>query len=198
MRIEDADAVAAVKMDIPSVCSTEENQVQPAQHQQLTSNYENLLIKKMAEPIPHCGSSTVLGGDLEGNAGNYSVNGSALGSNYGSNGPNGSSSGANAGIVKTESNIRAVGNSGSGDASKNGIGNGSGNASGSGSGNESASGSGGKVDHSKHAQREAALTKFRQKRKERCFKRKVLEFHSHILTLKHCALFIVICINQYL
>lgn len=165
MRIEDADAVAAVKMDVPSVCSTEENQVQPAHHQQLTSNYENLLIEKMAEPIPHCGSSTVLGGHLEGNAGNYSVNGSASGSNYGSNGPNGSSSGANAGIVKTESNIRAVGNSGSGDASKNGIGNGS--------GNDSASGRGDKVDHSKHAQREAALTKFRQKRKERCFKRRV-------------------------
>ncbi|GFP83734.1 two-component response regulator-like aprr7 [Phtheirospermum japonicum] len=43
----------------------------------------------------------------------------------------------------------------------------------SGSGDASGSGSGNKVDEIKFAQREAALIKFRQKRKERCFKKKV-------------------------
>lgn len=161
--LENADIAKAVKMDIPAVCSTQELLVQASQHQELTSNCENLLIKKMAEPIPHCGSSTVLGDYLECNALNYSVNGSASGSNYGSNGPNGSSSGANAGIMNMESKNGAGGKSGSGDASGNGSGRGSGNVQNRGS----------KVDHSKLAQRETALTKFRQKRKERCFKRKV-------------------------
>ena len=65
--------------------------------------------------------------------------------------------------MNMESKNGAGGKSGSGDASGNGSGRGSGNVQNSGS----------KVDHSKLAQRETALTKFRQKRKERCFKRKV-------------------------
>ncbi|XP_057549431.1 two-component response regulator-like APRR7 [Amaranthus tricolor] len=161
----DNDGTKTIKK-VPPMCSTQEHQIQPLHYEQLTSNHEKLRIKKMAEPIPHCGSSTVLGELLEGNAGNYSVNGSASGSNYGSNGPNGSSSGANAGTMNAESDSGPGGKRGSGDAS----GNGSGSGSGSGSGNGNASG---KVDQSKLAQREAALTKFRQKRKQRCFNRKV-------------------------
>lgn len=44
-------------------------------------------------------------------------------------------------------------------------------------GNLSGSGSGRGVDHDRLAQREAALNKFRQKRKERCFEKKV---HSYV------------------
>lgn len=165
--LEDTSVATAVKTVIPQVCSTQEHQVQPAHHQQLTSKHENFLIKKMEEPIPHCGSSTALDGHLDGNAGNYSANGSASGSNYGS------SSGAIAGVVNTENNNGTGGKSGRGDACGNGNGNGTGTGSGSGSGNSSGSRSGSKVDDSKLAQRQAALTKFRQKRKARCYRRKV-------------------------
>lgn len=124
------------------------------QEQQLSREHEQIALKKMAAAVPHCGSSNVLGGLLEGNAGNYSVNGSASGSNHGSNGQNGSSTAMNAGGMNGESDNGAAGKSGSG-----------GDASGSGSGN--------RADQSKFSQREAALTKFRQKRKERCFRKKV-------------------------
>ncbi|KAJ4911552.1 Two-component response regulator-like APRR7 [Raphanus sativus] len=83
---------------------------------------------------------------------NYSVNGSGSGSGHGSNDPYGSSNGMNAGGMNT------------------GSGNGAG---GSGDGSGSGSGSGTVADENKMSQREAALTKFRQKRKERCFRKKV-------------------------
>ncbi|GMI79729.1 pseudo-response regulator 7 [Hibiscus trionum] len=85
------------------------------------------------------------------NAANYSVNGSASGSNHASNGPNGSSTAVDTLGTNLESDNGIAGKSGSGDVS----------------------GSGSKVDQSKSAHREAALTKFRQKRKDRCFRRKV-------------------------
>lgn len=94
---------------------------------------------------------------VEGDAANY---GSASGSNNKSNGENGGSSGQKGG-----------GYGGGGEGGDNGvvaekgkIGNGSGSGSGSGSG----------VDKDRLAQREAALNKFRQKRKDRCFEKKVL------------------------
>lgn len=129
------------------------------QQQQLPLDHDQLSLKKMAEAVPHCGSSNMLGGFAEGNAGNYSVNGSASGSNHGSNGQNGSSTAGNARGMNVDSD--------NGDAGKSGSGDGSGSGSGSGSGN--------KVDPNKLAQREAALIKFRQKRMERCFRKKVTD-----------------------
>ncbi|XP_077239621.1 two-component response regulator-like PRR37 [Tasmannia lanceolata] len=108
-------------------------------------------LKNMAEVAPTCGSSTVFGVQMEVNAGNYSLNGSVSGSNHGSNGQNMNAGGMN--MEKTDN----------GAAGKIGPGGGSGSGSGSGSG----------VDQNRFVQREAALTKFRQKRKERCFEKKV-------------------------
>ncbi|KAK8665974.1 hypothetical protein V6N13_006128 [Hibiscus sabdariffa] len=127
------------------------------QQQEQPSEHHDLSLKKMAADAPHCGSSNVLDGPVEGIAANYSVNGSASGSNHGSNGPNGSSIAVNTLGANMESDNGIARKSGSGDAS------------GSGSG----SGSGSKADQSKSAHRQAALTKFRQKRKERCFRKKV-------------------------
>ncbi|GMI96474.1 pseudo-response regulator 7 [Hibiscus trionum] len=123
--------------------------------QQQPPEHDDLSLKKLAADAPHCGSSNMLGRLVEGNAGNYSINGSASGSNHGSNGPNGSSNAVNTVRMNMESDNRIAGKSGSGDVSGSG------------------SGSGSKADQSKSAHREAALTKFRQKRKERCFQKKV-------------------------
>ncbi|KAE8719066.1 Two-component response regulator-like APRR7 [Hibiscus syriacus] len=123
------------------------------QQQEQPSEHDDLSLKKMAAYAPHCGSSNVLGGPVEGNAANYGVNGSCSGSNHGSNGPNGSSIAVHTLGTNMESANGIDGKSGSGDAS--------------------GSGNGSKADQSKSAHREAALTKFRQKRKERCFRKKV-------------------------
>ncbi|KAM1798461.1 hypothetical protein ACFX15_031907 [Malus domestica] len=122
------------------------------QEPQLRDN-NDLSLKKLAAAAPHCGSSNALTGPVEGNPGNYSINGSGSGSNHGSNGQNGGSGGHNVGGTKLESDYGVAGKSGSGD----------------GSGNQS----GNRVDENMFKQREAALTKFRQKRKERCFRKKV-------------------------
>ncbi|KAJ8899847.1 hypothetical protein K2173_019550 [Erythroxylum novogranatense] len=126
---------------------------QSTQQNQLPVGLDNSSLNKLAALAPLCGSSNVLCGPAEGNAGNYSINGSASGSNHGSNGQNGSSTAVNAGGTNVESDNRIDGKSGSGDASGTGNGN--------------------RVNQSKLAQREAALTKIRQKRKERCFRKKV-------------------------
>ncbi|MCD7452819.1 hypothetical protein HAX54_018260 [Datura stramonium] len=86
-----------------------------------------------------------------------SLNRSASGSNHGSNGQNGSSNAENAGGTNGNSDAKLAGTSRSGD-----------DASGSGSGNS--------TDSFKLV-RAAALTKFRQKRKERCFEKKV-RYHN--------------------
>lgn len=91
--------------------------------------------------------------------GNGSANASASGSNNGSNGQNGHSNGQNSAAV-TPGGTNAESDTGIG-ALKSSTGGGSGTGSGSG------------VDINRSAQREAALTKFRQKRKERCFEKKV-------------------------
>lgn len=118
------------------------------QKQQLPE-HNDLSLKNLAAAAPHCGSSNVRSGPVEGNHANYSVNRSASGSNHGSNGQNGS----NIGGTNMESVHGIAGKSGSGDASGNQSGN--------------------RVDENKSAQREAALTKFRLKRNERCFRKKV-------------------------
>ena len=97
--------------------------------------------------------SNVLAAPVEGNAANY---GSASGSNNKSNGENGSS--GQKGNSYTA--IAEGGDNGVVEKVK--------------SGNGSGSGRGSEVDQDRLAQREAALIKFRQKRKERCFEKKVL------------------------
>ncbi|KAF8397608.1 hypothetical protein HHK36_016528 [Tetracentron sinense] len=119
--------------------------------QQLPSDHDDLPLKNMAASASQSGSSNVMGGPIEGNAGNYSLNGSASGSNHGSNVQYVTSTAVNAGVMNMESD--------NGVAGKSGVGGGSGSGSG--------------VDQNRFAQREAALTKFRQKRKERCFQKKV-------------------------
>ena len=117
----------------------------------------------------------MLGGPVESNTGTYSVNGSASGSNYGSNGQNGSSTALNPGVTNVESDNGAAGNSGAGGISRKNTGSGS--------------------DEGRVAHREAALHKFRQKRKERCFEKKVTHFSfacvllwskTWLLTISYC------------
>lgn len=129
------------------------------QQRQPQPDHEDISQKNMAGAAQQCGSSNVLGGPVESNAGNYSVNGSASGSNYGCNGQNGSSTALNAVVTNVESENGAGGSSGAG-----GI-----------SGKNSGSGADERVAH-----REAALNKFRQKRKERCFEKKVTHFSLRV------------------
>ncbi|XVE68999.1 hypothetical protein DITRI_Ditri09bG0114600 [Diplodiscus trichospermus] len=103
---------------------------------------------------PQFGSSNMSSAPhVEGNAGNHSLNGSASGSNHGSNRQNGSSPALNTRGI----NI----------GSENGMPEKGGTIGGIGFGGRNG------VDQNRFAQREAALNKFRQKRKERCFEKKV-------------------------
>jgi pseudo-response regulator 7 len=102
-----------------------------------------------------CGSSNVFDPPVECNAANYSVNGTISGSHNGSNGQNGCSAAPN--IARP--NIESV----NGIMAKKGAGGGSG--SGSGCGND--------MYHNRYPQREAALKKFRLKRKDRNFSKQV-------------------------
>ncbi|XP_022730609.1 two-component response regulator-like APRR3 [Durio zibethinus] len=122
------------------------HQIEKEQHH-LQPDHDSLL-KIMAITARQCRSSDVFEGPSECNIINYSVNGSVLRSNHGTNGPNGSSSGLNAETAIMESDNGAAGAM-------------SGRSSGSG------------ADEDRVAQRVAALTKFRQKRKERCFEKRV-------------------------
>ncbi|XP_073153404.1 two-component response regulator-like APRR7 [Henckelia pumila] len=114
-----------------------------------SSNLDDSALKQLASLDPDFGSSSVLGGPI-----NYSLNGSASGSNRVSNGQNGSNTAINTPENNVESDVGQAGKSGSGDANNSG-------------------GGGNRMDETKLAQREAALNKFRQKRKERCFTKKV-------------------------
>lgn len=131
--------------------------VHDIQQLQQDPNCNDLSIKKMDGTAPQCGSSNNGRAVTETNAPNCSLNGSASGSNHGSNLHNGSSAAVNAERMNVISDNRAA----TKDVADNGSGSGSG------------SGSGVGVDQSRSAQREAALNKFRQKRKERCFEKKV-------------------------
>ncbi|XP_073290262.1 two-component response regulator-like APRR7 isoform X2 [Primulina huaijiensis] len=112
------------------------------------SNLDDSAPKKLASLDPDFGSSSVLGGPI-----NYSLNGSASGSNRVSDGQNVSNTALNTPENNAESDVGQAGN-GSGDANNN-------------------TGGGNRMDENKLTQREAALNKFRQKRKERCFTKKV-------------------------
>ncbi|KAH7537339.1 hypothetical protein FEM48_Zijuj03G0082100 [Ziziphus jujuba var. spinosa] len=119
---------------------------------QESPNHDDLFLKNMAV-APQCGSSNELSTPVEGNIGNHSLNGSASGSNHGSNGQNGSTAALNPRVTKIEND--------------NGVARKVGTIVGSRFGSRSA------VDQNCFTQREAALNKFRQKRKERCFEKKV-------------------------
>ncbi|KAK4272911.1 hypothetical protein QN277_021402 [Acacia crassicarpa] len=134
--------------DFHSIYNNHSCIVNNMQHQ-VTLDHDDASSKKIAASAPHHGSSNV----VEGNVGNYSINRSVSSSNNGSNGQNGSSTAVNAGGINIENNNGIAGNSRGGDAS--------------------GSGSANRIDQKKTSQREAALTKFRQKRKERCFRKKV-------------------------
>lgn len=116
--------------------------------QQPLPNLDDLSFKKLTADAPHFGSLNLFVGPVEGNTENYSLNKSASGSKHRSNGQDGSSTVVHAGGMNVESDVRVARKSGKGDAS--------------------GSASGYKIDQNKSAHRQAALTKFRQK-KERQF-----------------------------
>lgn len=123
-------------------------------------DHDDLSLKNISQTAPQCGSSNagrVVNETNAAVAADCSVygNGNACGSNHGSNMHNGSSA-----VVDAEGMNLVNGN---GVAANDGICKRSGSGSGSGVG----------VDQSCSAQREAALNKFRQKRKERCFEKRV-------------------------
>ncbi|KAL6980428.1 hypothetical protein U1Q18_022068 [Sarracenia purpurea var. burkii] len=128
-----------------------------------THNMQQQQQQQQQQPPNHDGLSSRM--PNEGNVANYSLNGSASESNNGSNVENGSSgqNGSNTVIVTEGANMASDG----GLAGKSGA---SAAADAAGSGG---SGSRSCVDQNRSAQREAALNKFRQKRKERCFDKKV-------------------------
>lgn len=119
-----------------------------------------MLLKKMAAKAPNNGSSNIVSAPIEGNAGNHSLNGSTSGSNHGSNGQSGSCTALNAEVENVESD--------------NGVPMKGKPAGGVGYGSTSG------VIKNHFAQREAALNKFRQKRKQRCFEKKVTGIYFKI------------------
>ncbi|KAJ6727163.1 TWO-COMPONENT RESPONSE REGULATOR [Salix purpurea] len=154
------DAPIANTILVQSRDANQKGQVQHRNHcvhnmspQQQLANHDDLSLNTAAA-APHCGSSNMLSTPMEGNAGNYSLNGSASGSDHGSNGQNGSCIDLNPRGIKMEGNSRAV------DKGET-----------PGPCDESGSVSG--VGRNRLTLREAALSKFRQKRKERCFEKKV-------------------------
>ncbi|KAL0822948.1 hypothetical protein Bca101_046625 [Brassica carinata] len=153
--LEMSSTTGAPKVSSAGSSTVKHSSIQPlpCDHHHHTS-YNPVHIPERKLP-PQRGSSNVYNEAIEGNnnAVNYSVNGSGSGSGHGSNDPYGSSNGMNAG-------------GGMNTVSANGAG-------GSGDGSGSGGGSGNVADENKMSQREAALTKFRQKRKERCFRKKV-------------------------
>ncbi|EOY18478.1 Pseudo response regulator, putative isoform 5 [Theobroma cacao] len=116
-------------------------------------------LQPVAQAAPQCGSSNLSSlPHVEGNAANHSLTRSASGSNHGSNGQNGSSTVLNTRGMNLESENGVPGKGGAG----GGIGSGGRNV----------------VDQNRFAQREAALNKFRQKRKERCFEKKRFDIRA--------------------
>ncbi|KAJ1297660.1 hypothetical protein BS78_01G393800 [Paspalum vaginatum] len=107
-----------------------------------------------------CGSSNVFDPAVEGQAANYSVNGGVSGGHNGCSAQNGTSTAPN--IARP--NMESV----NGTVSNNVAGGGNGSGSGSGSGND--------VYQNRFPQREAAVNKFRLKRKDRNFGKKVACF----------------------
>ncbi|XP_055807452.1 two-component response regulator-like APRR7 isoform X2 [Solanum dulcamara] len=119
--------------------------------QDCTSTQVDFSLKKLTVGGPSCASFNSLARPCEGNPEYHSLNRSASGSNRGSNVLDGSCTAINAGGTNGESDNGLAGKNGSGDASGIGCGN--------------------TTNPSKLAG-EAALTKFCQKKKDRCFKKK--------------------------
>lgn len=127
---------------------------------QQQSDQDDMSLQTMTAAAPQCGSSNLLvGSQQEDNSGNHNLNESASWSNHGSNGQNRSGTVSNAIVVNIESE-------------NGGVPENNGKAT-SGIGYREIQG----VDQNRYSQREAALNKFRLKRKERCFTKKV-RYHS--------------------
>ncbi|XP_057955564.1 two-component response regulator-like APRR3 isoform X2 [Malania oleifera] len=128
--------------------------MQQQQQQQLPLRHsqDDFSLKEIDAAAAHSGLSSMLTG-AKGNARIYRLDENASSSNQGSNGQNGSSAAVNTGGTNIESDDVLAGEGDSGGAS--------------GSGNRD------RVYQNRSAHREAALTKFHQKRKERCFQKKV-------------------------
>lgn len=113
----------------------------------------DMVSKSTATAAPQCGSSNVLSTPYEGIVANDSCNRSASGSNHASNGQNVGNLPTNDQETNMDGDNKVAeesgANGGIGYTNRNG------------------------VEQSRNAQREAALNKFRQKRKERCFEKKV-------------------------
>lgn len=131
----------------------QQQQHQQQQQQQQQPDHKDLSLKNMVAAAPQCGSSNAFQDHLEGNTGNYSVSGSVSGSNHGSNGNTGSKSVPNGGENDKVKDDGVAGHTGDGGVTEK-I-------------------NGGGTDEERIALREAALSKFRQKRKERCFEKRV-------------------------
>ncbi|KAK7341760.1 hypothetical protein VNO80_24699 [Phaseolus coccineus] len=114
----------------------------------------DLLLKSSPNTVQQCVSSNAFGGPAESNTANYTVDGNAVESDHGSNGQDGT---LTLRTVNVENGNVAVGSIGVGGIDRKNIGN--------------------VADEGRLALREAALTKFRQKRKERCFEKRV-RYHS--------------------
>ncbi|CAJ1979378.1 unnamed protein product [Sphenostylis stenocarpa] len=114
----------------------------------------DLFLKSSTNAAQQCVSSNAFGGPAESNAANYTVDGNAVESDHGSNGQDGTMTMR---TINMENGNVAVGSIGVGSIDRKNIGNG--------------------TDDGRLALREAALTKFRQKRKERCFEKRV-RYHS--------------------
>ncbi|XP_068316175.1 two-component response regulator-like PRR73 [Pyrus communis] len=122
------------------------------QHQQML-NHDGLSLKNLAAAAPQCGSSNVQGAPMEPNVGSNSLHGCALERNNSINGQSGGSSAINSRGTYMESDKHIAGEGGTISATEGG--------------------SKTEIDQNRLAQREAALHKFRQKRKDRCFEKKV-------------------------
>jgi len=118
----------------------------------------DLLLKSSTNTAQQCVSSNAFGGPAESNAANYTIDGNAGESDHGSNGhgSNGQDGTLTMRTVNMENGNVASGSFGVGGIDRKNIGNG--------------------ADEGRLSLREAALTKFRQKRKERCFEKRVILF----------------------
>ncbi|KAL8115652.1 hypothetical protein AgCh_022234 [Apium graveolens] len=124
-------------------------------HPQSKEDHEDHLMMNLMVDASRCGSSNMLDGHVGGNATFQNLVGSD--NNRGSSGRDGSSNESNVGVTNLERD--------NGEKVNNGVN----------SINQGANEDGANKDCS--SQREAALKKFRQKRKERCFEKKV-RYHS--------------------
>ncbi|KAK4478609.1 hypothetical protein RD792_014098 [Penstemon davidsonii] len=128
------------------------------EQQSSSSNHGELSLEMLAEDSPYCGSKNDISGRMDGNQKNYSLNRNASGRIYGQNG---NSNAVNAAETNAKSDVGQARKSGSEEAS--------------------GSGSGNREDEDKLARRLAALSKFRQKKKDRCFTKKVANLIFYFL-----------------